>query len=326
MKERAPHFALAMLILLYTLQGIPLGLALGSIPFLLKAHTTSYTTLGLFSLASYPYSLKLLWSPIVDSIYSNSFGRRKSWIIPIQTIVGIMFISGASTIEQLVNNADSRTEVVNLTLIFFFVVVLVATQDIAVDGWALSLLDGSNRGLSSTAQSIGLNLGYFTSFTVFLAFNSPDFCNTYVRSFYSESLDSSSGIISLESYLVVSGIAMLLTSFGLLFVNERLEEDTKLSYTQTISSTYIDIVKILNIPSMRWLLVILLTTRVGFAAADNVTLLKLIEYGLPKEMVAASVLVTFPFEIIFPIVIGRISVRSPHKSLGPVSGYHFLSH
>jgi hypothetical protein len=35
-------------------------------------------------LQAYPYSLKLLWSPIVDSLFSESFGRRKSWIIPIQ--------------------------------------------------------------------------------------------------------------------------------------------------------------------------------------------------------------------------------------------------
>ena len=51
-------------------QGIPMGLVFGTIPFLLKgAANVSYTELGLFSLAGYPYSLKLLWSPIVDSFY-----------------------------------------------------------------------------------------------------------------------------------------------------------------------------------------------------------------------------------------------------------------
>ena len=47
-----------------------MGLVFGTIPFLLKgAANVSYTELGLFSLAGYPYSLKLLWSPIVDSFY-----------------------------------------------------------------------------------------------------------------------------------------------------------------------------------------------------------------------------------------------------------------
>ena len=52
-------------------------------PFLLQSKA-SYTQIGIFSVASYPYSFKLLWSPIVDSIYSLAFGRRKSWVVPIQ--------------------------------------------------------------------------------------------------------------------------------------------------------------------------------------------------------------------------------------------------
>jgi len=34
---------------------------------------------------------------------------------------------------------------------------------------------------ASTCQTVGMNLGYFTSFTVFLALNDPDFCNKYLR-------------------------------------------------------------------------------------------------------------------------------------------------
>lgn len=72
------------------LQGIPVGLAFGSIPFLLRSKL-SYSQIGIFTLCTYPYSLKLLWSPIVDSIFSPKLGRRKSWIVPIQTVVGGLF-------------------------------------------------------------------------------------------------------------------------------------------------------------------------------------------------------------------------------------------
>ena len=47
--------------------------------------------------------------------------------------------------------------------------------DIAVDGWALTLLSKENLSYASTAQTIGLNTGYFLSFTVFLSFNSVEF-------------------------------------------------------------------------------------------------------------------------------------------------------
>jgi PAT family acetyl-CoA transporter-like MFS transporter 1 len=75
--------------LLDLLQGIPVGLAFGSIPFLLRAKL-SYSQIGIFTLCTYPYSLKLLWSPIVDSVFSKRLGRRKSWIVPIQIIVGAL--------------------------------------------------------------------------------------------------------------------------------------------------------------------------------------------------------------------------------------------
>lgn len=70
-----------------TLQGVPIGLTFGTLPFLLKPKL-SYSQLALLSLSTYPYSLKLLWSPIVDSWFSAKLGRRKSWIVPVQAIMG----------------------------------------------------------------------------------------------------------------------------------------------------------------------------------------------------------------------------------------------
>jgi len=85
------------------LQGIPVGLAFGSVPFLLKARL-SYGQVGIFSLASYPYSMKLLWSPIVDAIYSRRIGRRKSWIVPIQATSGLLLLWLGSHIEGLMTD------------------------------------------------------------------------------------------------------------------------------------------------------------------------------------------------------------------------------
>lgn len=47
-----------------------------------------------------------------------------------------------------------------------------------ITGWALTLLSEENLSYASTCQTIGLNTGYFASFTVFLALNSEAF--TYV--------------------------------------------------------------------------------------------------------------------------------------------------
>lgn len=124
-----------LLVLLYFLQGIPMGLAFGSVPLLLKPYL-SYSQIGVFSLASYPYSLKLLWSPIVDAVWSPALGRRKSWILPIQMCsgFGMLYLGGRIKDMMVAAGKSDGSGVWNFTGWWFFLVFLCATQDIAVDG------------------------------------------------------------------------------------------------------------------------------------------------------------------------------------------------
>lgn len=200
-----------LLVLLYFMQGVPMGLATGSVPFLLKDHM-SYSEIGVFSLASYPYSLKLLWSPIVDAIWSPRVGRRKSWILPIQILSGLGMLLLGSTVENMMamTGKPGGPTVWGFTGWWFFLVLMCATQDIAVDGWALTLLTPGNISYASTAQTVGLTAGQFLSYTVFLAFNSKDFANKWVRT---TPLDH--GLLSLGGYLNFWGWTFILVTIGL---------------------------------------------------------------------------------------------------------------
>jgi PAT family acetyl-CoA transporter-like MFS transporter 1 len=60
--------SILLLFLLYILQGVPLGLIL-TVPFLLQSKGVSYQEQAKFSLAFWPFSLKVLYAPIIDSIY-----------------------------------------------------------------------------------------------------------------------------------------------------------------------------------------------------------------------------------------------------------------
>lgn len=61
---------IAILLFLYVLQGIPIGL-IAAIPMLLQNRGASYKQQAEFSFAYWPFSLKLLWAPIVDSCTSG---------------------------------------------------------------------------------------------------------------------------------------------------------------------------------------------------------------------------------------------------------------
>lgn len=82
---------IALLVFLYVLQGIPLGLA-GAMPMLLQTRKVAYKDQATFSLVFWPFSMKLLWAPIVDTVYFSRFGRRKSWLVPVQYLIGIFMI------------------------------------------------------------------------------------------------------------------------------------------------------------------------------------------------------------------------------------------
>ena len=148
--------AVALLMVLYTLQGIPMGLT-AAVSLSLQ-QTLPLSQQNLFQQVSWPFSLKLLWAPIVDSCYIRACGLRKTWLIPSQMAIGIAFIL-SSRLDLL-----APENVYVTTAVFFLLFAMCATQDICVDGWALTLLSKRNVGYASTCNTIGQTLGNALSF------------------------------------------------------------------------------------------------------------------------------------------------------------------
>ncbi|BFZ64539.1 hypothetical protein YB2330_005686 [Saitoella coloradoensis] len=293
--------SIALLVALYLLQGIPLGLAFGSVPFILKSKL-SYTQVGLFTLASYPYSLKLFWSPIVDAIYSPTYGRRKSWIVPMQTLVGLTLLLLGTRVEAWLDDAENMLGV--LTAAFFSLIFLCATQDIAVDGWALTLLSRENLSYASTAQTVGLTAGYFTSFTVFLALNSPDLANKYWRD-----VPGTTGFVSLGGYLTFWGVVYLLVTAWLVWGKSEDPEPEGKDETGRggVVSAYGSMWAVLRLPHIQHLLVVHLLSKFAFSPNEAATNLKLLERGFPASDLALTALIDFPFEVMFGYLAARWS-------------------
>lgn len=292
-----------LLVLLYFLQGIPLGLATGSVPFLLKSHL-SYSQIGVFTLAAYPYSIKLLWSPIVDAVWSPKFGRRKSWILPVQTCSGfaMIYLGGRVKEMMITAGASDGSGVWNFTWWWFALVFLCATQDIAVDGWALTLLSPQNLSYASTAQTVGLTGGHFLSYTVFLAFNAPDFANRWFRS-----SPSPEGVLTLGGYLTFWGWAYLAMTLGLAV----LKREEKTMDRDGIMDVYKSMLGVVKLKNIQTIIIIHLIAKIGFQANDSATNLKLLDKGFSQEDMALTVLIDFPFELSLGYYAGRWSAMYP---------------
>lgn len=81
-----------------------------------------------------------MWAPFVDALFIKRFGRRKSWLVPIQFLVGILLFSFSHKVDEVINKGNSKSDIMILTGVFLLFTFLAATQDVALDGWALSML------------------------------------------------------------------------------------------------------------------------------------------------------------------------------------------
>ncbi|CAG9532146.1 unnamed protein product [Cercopithifilaria johnstoni] len=173
---RGDFGSLCLLTFLYLLQGIPLGL-IAAIPYVLSSKHVSYSQQAVFSFAHWPFSVKLLWAPIVDSVYWKRIGRRKSWMVPCQYLIGIFMLLLSYKVSDIMDSKPPN--VVLLMFLFLPLNFLAATQDIAVDGWALTMLSGDNVGHASICNAAGQTAGFVLGNVMYLTLDSPDFANRF---------------------------------------------------------------------------------------------------------------------------------------------------
>ena len=249
-------WSIALLLLLYTLQGIPLGLA-ASIPMFLQTRKVGYRQQALFSLVSWPFSVKLLWAPLVDAFYSRSFGRRKSWLIPTQYVIGVVMLVLSYFVDSLLGNDKEPPRIVFLTIVFFILFVCAATQDIAVDGWALTILSRENVGHASTCNSVGQTGGYFLGYTIFLALESKEFCNAYLRW---EPQDK--GLVDLPEFLFFWGVVFIVVN-TLVWVLKRESREHSSEVKEDILMAYSQLFNILKLKPVQTYVLFALTSKVG---------------------------------------------------------------
>lgn len=276
---KGDYGSIALLLLLYTLQGVPMGLS-ASVSFILQEKGATYAEQGIFSLASWPFSLKILWAPIVDSLYLRPVGQRRSWLLPLQILVGLTLLWTAGHLGELISEKGS--DVRTLAGIFFWIYALLASQDIAVDGWALTMLSRRNVGLASTCNSVGQTAGFFISFTGFLVLNSY-------------------GSVGLGGFISFWGFVFLGSAAFVFIKKERAEDAPAL----TVLDAYKQAVAIVRLPAVLKLAAILVTRAVAFSAAETLTQLKLLERGVPKQHMATLSACMTPISVLLPVYISR---------------------
>lgn len=115
---------MAALILLGFSSGLPLFLTSKTLQAWMTVEKVDLTAIGLFSLVGVPYSLKFIWSPLLDWFTLPFLGRRRGWLITIQ--IGLLIAIACMALQQ--PKQALQLLAINAVAIAF----LSATQDIAI--------------------------------------------------------------------------------------------------------------------------------------------------------------------------------------------------
>jgi MFS transporter, PAT family, beta-lactamase induction signal transducer AmpG len=126
--------------------GLPFGLVLIAIPDWMRTIGVDIRVVGLITLAQAPWTFKILWSPLMDRYTMPWLGRRRGWALLAQ--VGLLaFTLG---LVGLGDHPDTPWVVGALALAIAFAS---ATQDIAIDAYAVDVLRPEEQGFAVGART-----------------------------------------------------------------------------------------------------------------------------------------------------------------------------
>lgn len=180
-----------------------------------------------------------------------------------------------------------------------------------------------------------MNFGYFTSFTVFLALNDANFCNTYVRpsrayaALFGNPWGAANsaggaaalpavGILTLAGFLRFWGWFFLVATAAVAAMKPEAPEPQDAPQTTVggkaasprpsagaaVRAAYEQLWHVARLPAIWRLSALLLTYRLGVMVAENAAALKLVDKGVSKESLAFLVLLQFPLEMVSALVSG----------------------
>jgi PAT family beta-lactamase induction signal transducer AmpG len=131
--------------------GVPLLLTLSLLQAWMKEEGVDLSVIGLFALVGLPYTLKFIWSPVLDRFTLSFLGRRRGWLLVIQVLL-VLAIAGLG----LTNPGENPWLVAFAALLVAF---FSASQDIVVDAYRREDLRDIELGLGASLYVNGYRVG-----------------------------------------------------------------------------------------------------------------------------------------------------------------------
>ena len=133
-----------MLICIFTgfTSGLPLYVLIQLVPAWLRVEGVGLAEIGFFALVGFPYTLKFLWSPIMDRYTLPFLGRRRGWMLVTQ----LALLASIAALGFVKPELSIWTVAYLAAAVAFFS----ASQDIVLDAYRRELLPDLELGLGNS--------------------------------------------------------------------------------------------------------------------------------------------------------------------------------
>lgn len=138
------------LLLLGFSSGMPLYLMTRTLQAWMTVEKVDLGTIGFFSLAALPVSLKFLWAPVLDRYVPPILGRRRGWLLITQ--VALLIAIAAMGLH------DPRTGLAALAANAVIIAFVSASQDIVGDAYRTDLLEERAMGAGAAVWVLGYRI------------------------------------------------------------------------------------------------------------------------------------------------------------------------
>ena len=135
--------------------GLPLALIGTTLQAWMTTEHVDLRVIGIFSLVGLPYTLKVLWAPIMDRFTPPWMGRRRGWIIVTQLFLAAFILAMGVT-----SPSNMPWVVASLALLIAF---CSASQDIVVDAYRADVLEEQELGAGAATTVVGYRLALLIS-------------------------------------------------------------------------------------------------------------------------------------------------------------------
>ena len=122
--------------------GLPLYVLIQLLPAWFRDLGLDLKSIALFSFTTLPYTWKFIWAPLLDRSLSKKLGRRRSWALISQMLLGVLLLSLAP-----LNPIDHLALIAGIA---FCICLASATQDIALDAYRREILSDEELGFGNS--------------------------------------------------------------------------------------------------------------------------------------------------------------------------------